>query len=94
MEGVSESLAGRIAIFHLFPFSWLEISGREPKNEVQTVDQMICGFYPEFIVDSGLDPLLWHSSYLSTYIERDVRNIKNIPDLSRFQTFIGLLAAR
>ena len=38
--------------------------------------------------------MLWFSSYLSTYIERDVRNIKSIIDLDRFQTFIGLLAAR
>lgn len=94
MEGVSESLAGRIAIFHLYPFSWQEIPKRAPRQELATASQIIQGFYPEFFVDRAVDPLLWHSSYLSTYIERDVRNIKNIADLGRFQTFLNLLAAR
>ena len=99
MEGVSESLAGRIAIFSLYPFSWQEVVTipkykRIAHQDLATARQMIRGFYPEFFVNPDLDPSLWYSSYLSTYIERDVRNIKNIPDLGRFQTFISLLAAR
>lgn len=99
MDGISESLAGRIAIFHLFPFSWEEISHVKGYKTISgevlsTVKQMIRGFYPEFFVNSNLDPSLWYGSYLSTYIERDVRNIKHIPDLGRFQLFISLLAAR
>ncbi len=97
MKGVSESLAGRIAIFQLYPFSWDEV--REVPNHQKTDDQtcanqIIQGFYPEFFTKPSLDKDLWYGSYLATYIERDVRNIKAIADLGRFQTFIGLLAAR
>lgn len=99
MAGVSESLAGRIAIFHLYPFSWDEVSSvpqhkTSALREAGIAKQMIRGFYPEFFVNSNLDPALWYSSYLSTYIERDVRNIKNIADLGQFQRFINLLPSR
>lgn len=99
MEGVSESLAGRVAIFHLFPMSFEEIQ-EIPKgktigmNDSEMMRQLIRGFYPEFFVNPSIDPNQWHSSYLATYIQRDVRNIKAITDLGRFQTFLALLAAR
>ena len=48
----------------------------------------------EFFSNPNIDRNLWLSSYLATYIERDLRHIKSITDLSRFQTFIGLLAGR
>jgi len=99
MAGISESLAGRIAIFHLYPFTWEEIHRVRGfktihMDERATMKQIIRGFYPEFFVNKGLDPSVWYSSYLSTYIERDVRNIKHIPDLGQFQLFVSLLAAR
>lgn len=96
MQGVSETLAGRIAIFELYPLSWEEIlSFRKKSSSVPTQPkEIIHGFYPEFFVNEHLDAQLWHDSYLSTYIERDVRNIRSIADLSRFQRFVVLLAAR
>lgn len=99
MKGVSETLAGRIAIFHLYPLNWKEIEkipgrGQSALNEMECAKQIISGFYPELLVNPNLDSNLWHGSYLTTYIERDVRNIQNVTDLSRFQTFISLLAAR
>lgn len=97
MKGVSESLAGRIAIFNLYPFSWKEVEkipNHQKKDDLTCAKQIIQGFYPEFFIHTSLDKNLWYASYLSTYIERDVRNIKAITDLGRFQTFIGLLAAR
>lgn len=97
MKGVSESLAGRIAIFHLYPLSWNELQKVTPDtqyNANQVSKQMIQGFYPEFFTNPQIDKKLWFASYISTYVERDVRNIKAITDISRFQTFIGLLAAR
>lgn len=95
MEGVSESLAGRVAIFHLFPMSWEEVSLKEiEKDDQKMMDQLIRGFYPEFFVHPSIDFNQWHGSYLATYIQRDVRNIKAIADLGRFQTFLALLAAR
>lgn len=97
MKGVSESLAGRIAIFHLYPLSWNELQKVTPSAQYhanQVSKQMIQGFYPEFFTNPQIDKKLWFASYISTYVERDVRNIKAITDISRFQTFIGLLAAR
>lgn len=94
MKGVSESLAGRIAIFHLYPFSWKEIPGDVKKDDITLGKQIVQGFYPEFFINPSANKNLWYGSYLATYIERDVRNIKTITDLGRFQTFIGLLAAR
>lgn len=94
MKGVSESLAGRVAIFQLYPLSWSEIAKDQKIPFQQCVRQTVQGFYPEFFSVPQLNWNLWYGSYLSTYIERDVRNIKSIPDLGRFQTFLGLLATR
>jgi uncharacterized protein len=94
MKGVSESLAGRIAVFQLYPLSWSEIPQGDPFDELKTVEQMLKGFYPEFIVQPDLNQKIWHSSYLSTYIERDLRSMRNVHDLGQFQRFLVLLAAR
>lgn len=94
MKGISESLAGRIAIFQLYPLSWKEIPGAKPEEEMEMVRQMLKGFYPEFQVQKELSPKFWHSSYLSTYIERDLKAMRNIHDLSQFQRYLILLAAR
>lgn len=93
MKGVSESLAGRIAILQLYPLCWNELH-KSPLDDSVCVEQMIQGFYPQFQVESNLNWELWFSSYISTYLERDVRNIRSIPDLGRFQTFLSALAAR
>ena len=94
MKGVSESLAGRIAIFQLYPLSWNEIHDAELYDEIKMVDQMLKGFYPEFQAQPNLNAKFWHSAYLSTYIERDLRAMRNIHDLGQFQRFLILLAAR
>lgn len=94
MKGVSESLAGRIAIFQLYPLSWREIPHREIYEERSIAEQMLKGFYPEFQVEPQLNPKFWHSAYLSTYLERDLRTMRNIHDLSQFQRFLVLLASR
>jgi hypothetical protein len=92
MKGVTESLAGRVALFHLYPLSWVELNKTPSPSEMAL--QTIRGFYPELSAHPHYDWNEWYGSYLSTYVERDVRNIKAITDLSRFQTFIGLLAPR
>ena len=99
MQGVSETLAGRIALFHLYPFSWDEIEKipnyeGSAQNELKLAERIVEGFYPEFFAHTDLDHYLWYSSYFATYLERDVRNIKSISDLSRFQIFLSLLATR
>lgn len=94
MKGVSESLAGRIAIFHLYPLSWGEIPRAPLFDELKMAQQMLKGFYPEFQVQPELNPKFWYSSYLSTYIERDLRAMRNIHDLAQFQRFLVLVASR
>ena len=83
MQGVTESLAGRAAILHLLPLSMEE----SPK-----VDLWLGGF-PEVIArPSARD--LWFSSYLQTYLERDVRAVTQVRDLTTFRRFMGLVASR
>lgn len=97
MEQVTESLAGRVALFDVYPFSWSEVRqvyGEDLLSDRKLLELIIQGFYPEFFINPGLDQRRWFASYLATYLERDVRNIKRISDLSTFQTFIGILASR
>lgn len=92
MKGASESLAGRVAIFELYPFSWAEL-GIIPDIR-GTLEGMVRGFYPEFIATPEISPARWFDSFLMTYIERDVRNIRANINISLFQRFLRLLAAR
>jgi uncharacterized protein len=100
MEGVSESLAGRISLFHLYPFSWREINNGPEGTRVDLTDeravaeQIVRGFYPEVVKKPQLDAGNWIGSYISTYLERDVRNIRAVSDLDLFQRFLSLLATR
>lgn len=94
MKGASESLAGRVAILQLYPLSWEEIPLGYPIHERDLVQSMLKGFYPEFQVEQQLQPKYWHSAYLSTYLERDLRAMRNIQDLGVFQRYLVLLASR
>ena len=92
MEQITQSLAGRVALFHLLPFSWDELQGTDyqPGN---WENYILTGSYPRKIVDD-IDATSFYDNYLRTYIERDVRQVKNIMDLGLFQRFIQLLAGR
>lgn len=90
MESITQTLAGRAALFTLLPLSINELGGC---SDVSTDDMLFDGFYPRVI--AGKTPAdLYYSSYYSTYVERDVRQLKNISNLNLFQTFISLAAAR
>lgn len=93
LEKISQSLAGRTVITHLLPLSYSELSPtlKPPKPEVW--DLIFRGFYPR-IYDQHLNPSDWCKSYIATYVERDVRKITAVTDLSKFQTFIRLCAGR
>jgi predicted AAA+ superfamily ATPase len=52
------------------------------------------GFYPELVADPQRDIHLWHSAYVQTYLERDVRTLRQVGDLTQFQAFLRALAAR
>lgn len=92
MAGISESLAGRIALFELLGFSWEELSPL-PKTSLACYGQLLKGFYP---VPSSqkIDVSRYYASYISTYLERDIRQIQNVQDISVFQLFLQLVAAR
>lgn len=94
MESISQSLAGRVAIFKLLPFSMSELFLAKKKiNSAETNDVLFNGFYPK-LFDQKIDVVGYYSNYIQTYIERDVRLIKNISDLSLFKKFLNLCAAR
>jgi uncharacterized protein len=83
MRGISESMAGRAAILQLLPFSLAE-------TEKVT---MLHGGFPEVLARPRAGGL-WFSSYLQTYLERDVRALTNVRDLATFRGFLALLASR
>jgi predicted AAA+ superfamily ATPase len=92
MEKLSQSLAGRVAIYQLLPFASSELVNTPYTNNDWESD-IVAGFYPGLRVND-IGPSLFYDSYLQTYVERDVRMIKNISNLDLFQKFIKLLAGR
>lgn len=92
LEKITQSLAGRVAVFHLMPFglSELDQAGHAQKSLDKT---LFTGSYP-VLYDRDIQPQDYYPSYIQTYIERDVRSIKNIGNLSTFQRFIKLCAGR
>jgi len=108
LQKISQSLAGRTAIFHLMPFSLAELEDRRPINietlgkraakenkpiKRKLMETLFSGFYPR-IHDKKLNPQEWLASYYQTYVERDVRDILNIGDLESFGRFVRLCAGR
>lgn len=92
LENISQTLAGRAAILKLLPFSISEL--HHASLVPDTYEQLIfTGMYPG-IYDRDIDPEYFYPSYISTYIERDVRQIKNIENLNSFSNFIQLCAGR
>ena len=93
MQNISETLAGRVATYELLPFSWPEACLPETLAVPDAFEVFYKGFYPDPLIH-GVNRDRYYSSYLQTYIERDVRQIMAVQDLSLFQNFIELLAAR
>jgi uncharacterized protein len=83
MQGVSESMAGRAAVLQLYPLS---------ARETPKVSALLGG-YPEVLARPA-DARLWFSSYLQTYLERDVRAVTNVRDLATFRRFLAIVASR
>ncbi len=110
VEKISESLAGRAAILRLLPLSKREAMGKpdapfpweqgthEHMDGLWTSPEIwarfIRGNYPELTADSERDAQLWHMSYVQTYLERDVRSLRQVGDLTLFQNFLRALASR
>ena len=91
-DRISQSLAGRVAILNLLPFSMKELLDHNIQDK-ELEELLFQGMYPR-VLAKGFDPSIWSANYLKTYIERDVRMMKNIQDLGTFQTFLKMCAAR
>jgi len=92
LEGITQSLAGRTALVRLLPFTLGEAYG--PNAKKMAVDPVLyTGFYPR-IFDKRLNPTEAMGFYINTYVERDLRQLINVKDLSRFEIFLKLCAGR
>ncbi len=110
MKNISESLAGRVAVMTLLPFSYSEaketafntwddwfINLTEKQvvsSEHEIGSTILNGFYPEIISNPEVDKNIWFSSYIQTYLERDLKSLYDIGNLDIFYQFITLAAAR
>ena len=109
-EKVTQSLAGRAATLRLLPLSRRESEGRpeiplawehnspsSPRSS-HAFDKLWTSFlrggYPELAIQPDRDASLWHASYIQTYLERDVRMLRQVGDLTQYQSFLRVLAAR
>lgn len=91
LRSVSQSLAGRSAVFELLPLSLSEIASEDNGDSVDEI--LYRGFYPAIWSGKNI-PKLLYPNYVKTYIERDVRDLLAIKDLDLFQRFVRLCAAR
>jgi predicted AAA+ superfamily ATPase len=107
-QHISQTLAGRVAILELLPFSLAELAQRsalEPEQLAEpdaaprglppgSLDEILFkGLFPP-IHDRGPDPSSWLDGYIRTYLERDVRSVATVGDLDAFTRFVGLCAGR
>ena len=90
-DAISQSLAGRTALLKLLPFSLAERRRAGASDRLNEI--LFSGFYPR-IHDQGLDPRQALGDYFETYVERDVRRIGEIRNLSSFRLFVRLCAGR
>ncbi len=110
MKNISESLAGRVAVTELQPFTYSEKKGENfetwkdwfstvinsgRQSSLMTAAQgMMESSYPEVFTNRKIDKNLWYSSYIQTYLERDIKTYYDIGNLENFHKFMTLLAAR
>ena len=92
LENISQTLAGRIGYLELLPFCYNEIR-KIPNQDLHLNQVIFSGGYPAITFDH-VDPEFWFPSYIRTYVERDVRQIKNITNLNLFQKLLYLCAGR
>ena len=110
MEKVTESLAGRSAMLRLLPLTRREMEGRpqmplpwesdksQSSESIWAFNKLwknfLRGGYPELALNPERDINMWHAAYVQTYLERDVRMLRQVGDLSQFQSFLRILASR
>ncbi len=88
MKGVSQSLAGRIALLKLMPLTFSELPPRG-----QAAERIRTGGYPR-IYDQDLEPFAWCQDYIETYVEKDLKELVQVMNLRTFRQFLVLLASQ
>lgn len=108
MKNVSESLAGRVGLLSLFglsrseiyttpevPFLPSNVHIEKNKETITTVfDRIFRGSMPQLVIDSGLSPEAYFNAYMQTYIERDIRDLLELKNESKFLRFVSCAATR
>ena len=92
MHSITQSLAGRVAIFRLLPFDHQELAASDILN-ADYLHNIVHGYYPA-IYSRNITPRIFYSNYIQTYIQRDVSSLIAIKDLKLFQKFLSLCATR
>jgi uncharacterized protein len=93
LDGISQSLAGRVGMLTLLPLSQAELAPVQPQASLE--QRLWQGGYPALhAAHREADPAQWLAAYLVTYVERDVRQLLNVSNLATFQRFLGMCAAR
>lgn len=92
MQSITQSLAGRVAIFKLFPFDFQELDNAGLLQK-DYLSNLLKGFYPA-IYDRDIPSKTFYNNYLQTYVQRDVSELIAIKDLQLFQRFLALCATR
>jgi predicted AAA+ superfamily ATPase len=109
MESVSQSLAGRVITFKLYPFTYNELYSRQEDTDLEGIfsikkdgtspphgnieDIIFTGMYPR-IHDKKLSPRKWLENYVLTYLERDIRQLVNVNNLRTFENFLKVIASQ
>ncbi len=92
MESITQSLAGRIGLFNLYPLSYEELKS-EGIQERTVQSQIVKGGYPR-LYDQEVSASLWLSNYIQTYLDRDISLLSQIENLKAFEKFVYLVAGR
>ena len=92
LSGISQSLAGRVGFVQLLPFSLSELTSA--LIDIHDVDNLLFkGLYPP-LYDREVTPESWYAGYVTSYVERDLRQLITVRDLATFQRFVRMCAAR
>ncbi|MEX2444328.1 MAG: ATP-binding protein [Alkalispirochaeta sp.] len=92
LAGITQSLAGRVGMVTLLPFSWNELDA-SGQAAISLEKALFTGGYPP-LYDRLVAPRDWFPQYITTYVERDLRQLIQVRDLSAFQTFVRMCAGR
>ena len=92
IKNITQSLAGRVALFKLLPFDFNEMKTQNLLSD-DYCEAMIKGFYPA-IFDRDIPSKSFYSNYIQTYVERDITELVNIRDIRTFRIFLSLCASR